>query len=561
MNIAAMYKIGLSSLSPNLWITGHQDNGVNVYSDGVYDAALSSDGMDCFIDRTNDQVMYGSKQFGQFHKSTDGGQTWLSCSFGMVTPGDFVTPWKQDPQIATTLYAGRAQMYRSTNSAGNWVATPGIMIGVDPTEYVREFAIAPSNNQKIYAIHESTGIFVTNDAGATNWTLSNGSIALWAGALTFITVHPTDPQTAWVTQCGYTNGYKVWKTVNGGTTWQNISYDLPNIPANCSVYETGCSGGRLYVGMDVGVYYLDNGSTSWTLYSDGLPNTKVNDLEISPANPTKLRAATYGRGVYEIDVVPCAAPPVTNYNLSGNPCAVPSVYTTFNNSSNSPCIWDWSVSPSTGVIISDVTAENPDITFTIPGTYTVSAMATNDFGDGNINAQIITIGNPLVEVISNSDSICQGEAVIITASGANTYLWMPGGLTGSVINPTLASTITYVVSGTGLNGCVDDTTILIFVDNCIGVGFDPEDKNQLVISVFPNPTFDQLSIRIDAAESTNFNLEMRDLSGKIVYASSTQFSSNQNLHSIDVSHLSKGVYFLSLNSEEGNYYSIKIIKD
>ncbi len=301
MDIAQIYKIGLSSLSANLWLTGHQDNGSNIFNNGVYSASLAADGADCFIDRTNDQNMFASISQGQFNKSTNGGANWNACTNGL-TAGGWISPWKQDPSVASTLYAGRGQMFRSVNYANSWSQTPGTMNGVVSNEFVTEFAIAPSNNQYIYAIHGQTGVFTTTNAGTT-WTLNNSGLPIASARGSFVTVDPVNPQVAWITFSGYSAGNKVFKTINGGTTWQNISYNLPNLPANCSVYEMGNINGRIYVGMEVGVYYIDNSSVTWTLYNTSLPNTPVLDLEISPAAPTKLRAATYGRGVYQTDVM------------------------------------------------------------------------------------------------------------------------------------------------------------------------------------------------------------------------------------------------------------------
>ncbi|CAN5171996.1 hypothetical protein BH09BAC5_BH09BAC5_13470 [soil metagenome] len=300
MNIAQIYKIGLSELSPDLWITGHQDNGSNIYNNGVYSASLAADGGDCFIDRTNNQNMFASITNGQFYKSTNGGGSWNSCVTGLPVGSGWMTPWKQDPTTAGTLYAGRAQMYVSTNQASTWAATPGLMSPVVANQYITEFAIAPSNNQYIYAIHGTTGVFTTTNAGTT-WTLCSGLPTTLASA-SFVTIDPVNPLIAWVTFSGYSNGNKVFKTIDGGVSWLNISYNLPNIPANCSVFERGSSNGAIYVGMDAGVYYIDNSTSTWTLFNTALPNTPILDMEISAAAPTKIRAATYGRGVYQTDL-------------------------------------------------------------------------------------------------------------------------------------------------------------------------------------------------------------------------------------------------------------------
>ena len=100
-----------------------------------------------------------------------------------------------------------------------------------------------------------------------------------------------------VTTSGYSAGNKVFMSTTGGTTWTNISQDLPNLPADCIAIDTSTPG-ALFVGTDIGVYYTDSSQTGWTLYDTGLPNVIVDDLNINYAN-YKVRAATYGRGVWE----------------------------------------------------------------------------------------------------------------------------------------------------------------------------------------------------------------------------------------------------------------------
>jgi hypothetical protein len=58
---------------------------------------------------------------------------------------------------------------------------------------------------------------------------------------------------------------------------------------------------HLYIGTDRGIYFYNAGAVSptWTLYGIGLPNVQVFDLAIQ--SPFRvLRAATHGRGFYEI---------------------------------------------------------------------------------------------------------------------------------------------------------------------------------------------------------------------------------------------------------------------
>lgn len=57
----------------------------------------------------------------------------------------------------------------------------------------------------------------------------------------------------------------------------------------------------LYLGMNYGVYYIDNTTgTSWKTFNNLLPNVKISELEVNYAD-NKLYAATYGRGLWSTD--------------------------------------------------------------------------------------------------------------------------------------------------------------------------------------------------------------------------------------------------------------------
>src|SRR5690606_10207960 len=150
---------------------------------------------------------------------------------------------------------------------------------------------------------------------------------------------------------------------------------------NCSVYQPS-SNDRLYIGMDVGVYTKDASSNSWTLYNTGLPHTPISDFEISPAARGLLRDATYGRGVYQVDLIQPTTVPTSNFTSTTSICAGETINFT-DSSTESPTSWNWSASPSTGVAINTSNTQNPAITFANSGTYTISMVASNAFGSGS----------------------------------------------------------------------------------------------------------------------------------------------------------------------------------
>jgi hypothetical protein len=113
-------------------------------------------------------------------------------------------------------------------------------------------------------------------------------------------VHPTKPDTLWVSLGGYKNNKKVFRSNDGGDSWINISGSLPNLSVNCIKYQNNAND-ALYIGTDAGVYYRNSGMTDWRRYSQGLPNVVVTDLDIQYM-AGKIRASTFGRGMWESDL-------------------------------------------------------------------------------------------------------------------------------------------------------------------------------------------------------------------------------------------------------------------
>lgn len=548
-NIAQIYKIGLSSLTANRWLTGHQDNGTGLYTGSIYQASYAGDGMDCFIDRTNDQNLFTSTPYGNFVRSTNGGASYSSITSGITGSGAWVTPWKQDPVMATRLYCGRAQMFVSNNLGTSWTQLTATGGG----GAITEFAIAPSNNQVIYVIHGTNTTLRKTTDGGTTWTAAS---ALPAGAPTFITISPNDPNKLWVTMSGYSAGNKVFQSINGGASWTNISSNLPNLPANCSVYQPGSSD-LLFVGMDVGVYYKDNSSNNWTLYNIGLPNTPISDMEISPAAPGLLRAATYGRGVYQVDVIQTTAAPVSNFTTTGLLCENLNMPLQ-DASSNSPTSWVWSVSPAANATLSSATVQNPSLTVSAAGVYTVSLQANNTIGPGNIYTQTIVVNPSPVIVFSNpSPSICVGESIDLSVSGASAYTWQPGNQFGASVSFSPGSTQEYTVYAKDINGCKNSATVLLSVNECVGISETALNRNK--VTVYPNPAKDKLFVKCEADLETQVSIT--DLSGRLVFEQTYHFQKTRNELQITTSSFPKGVYLLRITDDYGNEQSIRFAKE
>lgn len=98
--------------------------------------------------------------------------------------------------------------------------------------------------------------------------------------------------------------------------------------------------------------------------------------------------------------------------------------------------------------------------------YTVTG--TDGNGCSNFATVTVTVNDlPVVAVSASSLSICEGESVVLAASGADSYIWTPiTGLsagTGATVNATPATSTTYTVEGT--NNCGTDTEVVTIAVN------------------------------------------------------------------------------------------------
>lgn len=372
MQIMQFYRIGGSPQNANKVAGGAQDNGSYVRNGMQWTHVLGADGMEAAYDPTNQNIVYVTSQNGGLNRSTDGGATFSYIAGGIGENGGWVTPYIVLP--GNTIIAGYENVWKSTNGGSSWTQ---ISSGLSGSGTVRDLAVCKTNTNVIAASYWNE-LFLTQDGGAI-WT--NISISLSPGnSITDIQIHPQHPSVIWITTSGFSGGEKVYVTQNSGVSWTNISANLPNLPANAIVFQEGSNGG-LYVGMDVGIYYTDSTLSNWQPYDQNLPNVIVNELEIH-YGAGKLRAATYGRGLWESDLyTPSTLPPVADFLTSSqNLCPGDSIRFT-DASLNAAPGWTWYFpggSPATSNLA------NPSVYYSTAGTYTASLVVANGNGTDSI---------------------------------------------------------------------------------------------------------------------------------------------------------------------------------
>lgn len=362
MGIRMFYRLGCAKTNPTTIAVGAQDNGGSVRTSTGWKDWLGADGMESAVDPLNAQILYGSSQNGSFYKSTNGGNSYS----GLNTPssnGVWTTPFVIDPNVNTTLYVGYDELYKSTNSGGTWTAISANAIGD-----LNHIEVAPSNSNYIY-VSSGTSIYRTTNGG-TSWT--NISAGLGGATINRIAVHSSSPDKVAIA----VSGSKIYTSVNGGVTWTNSTGNFPAVVARCLVYQNDASEG-IYVGTNTGIYYKDVTMANWVPYNTALPIVAVNELEIYYGG-SKIRAATYGRGVWECDLYSAvAAPPVAQFSADRTVVCVGQSVQFSDQSGGTPNAWNWSFQ---GGAPNNSAVQNPSVTYSAPGTYSVTLIAFNSNG-------------------------------------------------------------------------------------------------------------------------------------------------------------------------------------
>jgi PKD repeat protein len=132
------------------------------------------------------------------------------------------------------------------------------------------------------------------------------------------------------------------------------------------------------------------------------------------------------------------------------------------NSTNSPTSWSWTFPGGTPA--SATTQNATGVVWNTAGTYTVTHTATNASGTGTQTLIITVNPAPSVATTASNTTICAGNSTTLTASGASTYSWMPGNLTGTSATVSPTTTTTYTVTGISAAGCTNTATRTITVN-------------------------------------------------------------------------------------------------
>jgi hypothetical protein len=277
--------------------------------------------------------------------------------------GSFYTPFILDPQNPNELLVGTCRVWRGATAVGsgystlsnNIDGTSGTCAGYsgNETDLVRSLAAGGQKDSNgfskvVYATTEGVGpystrtppggeVWVTTNAGTLTMSNVAGGINPSHYTISSVALDTRDTTgfTAYAGIMGF-GGSHVWKTANAGVSWTDwAGAGLPDAPVNALLVDGAAA--QIYAGTDVGVFVSSTSSAAWTEVGPAsvpgatgyLPNVPVSALRMfNSGGNKKLRASTYGRGIWEYALI--TAPDFTNV-ISNSPQTVfPAQTATFN---------------------------------------------------------------------------------------------------------------------------------------------------------------------------------------------------------------------------------------
>jgi PKD repeat protein len=395
---------------------------------------------------------------------TASGATTYLWNDGSTTNSISVSP------IATTNYS----VTGSTNSCS---ATAISTVTVNP------IPVITANNPTI--CNGTNAIITANGANAYTW--SNGSngnpISVSPILTTSYTVTGTSFGCSATAVSTVTVNPNPIISVNNAGICSGAIATLNASGANSYLWNNGSTTASISVSPAVTTNYTVTGTTGTCSGSaisivtiNSAPTVIVNNPSIcsgSSATITASGASSYlwsdGSTSNSIVVSPAVT---TNYTVTGNPssCSESAISTVTVNpipvlSSNSPSICSGSIAILTASGANSYLWSNGSVLSSI----SVSPVATTSYSvtgttNGCSSSAVSTVTvNPSLNLSVNNQTVCAGSSTVITANGANSYLWDDGSTTNSIsVSP--ATTTSFSVTGTSF-GCTTSAISVVTVNS------------------------------------------------------------------------------------------------
>ena len=306
LNITSYYRLSINKNNHKEMIVGAQDNSTAFTDGSTFQNLTGGDGMESTF--FNESQVYTSSQGGNISLLGRFGTDNFYYDGGIQAPsgeiGEWTTPFLS---AGGALFIGYGNLYDAyEDQLGSAYTNFSNASNRDYPAPITAMDIETSNANFMYLAKRGyasenipSEVWTSADNGS-NWKRRTGILPSYLYP-SYMEMSQGEPMKAWITYAGFDSSKKVYYTKDGGANWQNITFNLPNTSVNCVVHQQDGSN-NIYIGTDLGVFYLMEDSASWVSYMVGLPNVIVSELEIDTSQK-KLVAATFGRGLWEVSTL------------------------------------------------------------------------------------------------------------------------------------------------------------------------------------------------------------------------------------------------------------------
>jgi photosystem II stability/assembly factor-like uncharacterized protein len=540
------YHVDLNPHEPGVYWGGMQDNGTakgNAASADSWEKIYGADGFHSEFRSDDDNIFYVEYQNGGIIGYD--GFDFFNATTGIVASDrrNWNAPYMISRFDDDVLYTGTYRMYKST--AGVYPnfspissdLTDGIIFGSGfhtLTTINEDFF----DSDILYAGTTDANVWRTLNGGAS-W--DNITMGLPEHYVTDLITSPSTPNRIFVTHSGYKENEfipHIHRSDDNGTTWNDISGDLPNLAINAMVVHPH-NDDYIFVATDGGVYFTENGGGSWERMGYSMPILAVYDIEFDLAT-NRIVAGTYARGIWSIAMAGWL-PPVVDVMAETNVCAGDTIVVTASGAETYSWLFDGVTVPCSG--------DCAEVSFSPSGSGTLEVTGLDAFGLTSTETISITV-HPVPEW--GTESILPGDCevgvyccfVVQEPEPGVTYLWYTWGGSDEFLGEGDSLCIyeyglPFYVQAVTAEGCASSIN---FNEN--GYPSNIVDGQELW-NVYPNPAADYLTVETLAAGESIF-LELYDVSGRRV--AEWQVSGTMQL---DIRALASGTYFLREKGVDG----------
>ena len=266
-----VYGGGRTEVSKFNWVTGQVQNVTPI---PVRDVKYRGDRTEpLMFSPVDPHILYYATNF--LFKTTDGGNTWTTISPDLT---------RNEPGVPPSV----GNMAAKNPEIGK---TRGVI-----------YALAPSfrDVNTLWAGTDDGQVWITRDGG-TNWkNITPPELTPWS-KVTQISASHFDEQEAYVSVSRFRiDDLKpyIYRTRDGGKTWQLITSGLPDQSPVDTVREDPVRKGLLFAGTETAVWVSFDSGDHWQSLQLNLPHTSMRDLWI---HDTDLIVATHGRSFWILD--------------------------------------------------------------------------------------------------------------------------------------------------------------------------------------------------------------------------------------------------------------------